>query len=323
MNIEIIGTESLGVRGLCCFVQTKDRKILIDPGAALGYKRHGLLPHPLQVAVDERVQARIFKRWSEATDVVISHFHGDHVPLADANPYQLSIKKLIGLNPGVRVWTKSIDHLPPLEAERADAISSVLKIDLITAQDSTQGPITFSAPVPHGLEGSDSTVMMTRIQDDYCFVHASDNQLLNRAATDQILAWEPDIVLTGGPPLYLRDKLSKDQIRLSWRNAVRLSGAVDTLIVDHHLLRDFEGVKWLKRLSGKTKKRVMCGADFMKRPRMLLEARRKQLYRDMPVSVGWHDAYAKGKVKTDRYWKGAGKVLRAKPQTDIGLETLP
>ena len=40
MNVEIIGAESLGVRGLCCFVETKDRKILIDPGVALGYVRH-------------------------------------------------------------------------------------------------------------------------------------------------------------------------------------------------------------------------------------------------------------------------------------------
>ena len=45
MHIEIIGAESLGVRGLCCFVKTRDRNILIDPGIALGYVRHKLLPH--------------------------------------------------------------------------------------------------------------------------------------------------------------------------------------------------------------------------------------------------------------------------------------
>jgi len=40
MKIEIVGTESMGVRGMCCFVQTESRKILIDPGIALGYKRY-------------------------------------------------------------------------------------------------------------------------------------------------------------------------------------------------------------------------------------------------------------------------------------------
>ena len=48
MYIEILGAESLGVRGLSCVVGVNDRKIVIDPGLALGYRRHGLLPHPAQ-----------------------------------------------------------------------------------------------------------------------------------------------------------------------------------------------------------------------------------------------------------------------------------
>jgi predicted metallo-beta-lactamase superfamily hydrolase len=99
MDIEIVGAESLGVRGLCCVVNTRGRKILIDPGVALGYTRFRLLPHPIQVAVDERIQRRIIHEWATATDIVISHFHGDHVPLANANPYQLDIDKVASLNP--------------------------------------------------------------------------------------------------------------------------------------------------------------------------------------------------------------------------------
>ena len=41
MKIDIIGAESLGVRGLCCFVTVGEQKILIDPGIALGFLRHG------------------------------------------------------------------------------------------------------------------------------------------------------------------------------------------------------------------------------------------------------------------------------------------
>ena len=44
MRIEIPGAESLGVRGLPCRVEVEDRRIVIDPGLALGYQRHGLLP---------------------------------------------------------------------------------------------------------------------------------------------------------------------------------------------------------------------------------------------------------------------------------------
>jgi hypothetical protein len=42
MQIEILGTESLGVRGLSCLVEAGDRKIVIDPGLALGYNSIGL-----------------------------------------------------------------------------------------------------------------------------------------------------------------------------------------------------------------------------------------------------------------------------------------
>jgi predicted metallo-beta-lactamase superfamily hydrolase len=268
MEIEIIGTESLGVRGLCCFVKTKDRRILIDPGIALGYTRYGLLPHPFQVAVDERIQKKIVKRWSEATDIVISHFHGDHVPLADANPYQLNMAKIIGLNPEVRIWTKSSCHLSSVEKQRAVSLSFLLEHNLIEAEGQKQGPMTFSMPVPHGDEKDRSVaVMMTKIEEDGVFVHASDIQLLNHAA-----------------------------------------------VSDHHLMRSFEGLKWIKRLSSEAGKRVICGADFMGKPRRLLEANRKRLYKDMPVPDGWHEAYAKGKGHTDRYWNSAQRLYKLEDQ---------
>jgi hypothetical protein len=46
---------------------------------------------------------------------------------------------------------------------------------------------------------------------------------------------------------------------------------------------------------------VICAADFMKKPRRLFEAQRVQLYKQMPVPRGWHEAYASGKVDTGSY----------------------
>ncbi len=317
MDIEILGTESLGVRGLCCFVRTEKQRILIDPGIALGYNRYGLLPHPFQVAVDERIQKRIVERWSEATDIVISHFHGDHVPLADANPYQFNIKKITGLNPNVRIWTKSSSHLHSVEKGRAESLSVILKNDFIVSEGTKHGALTFSNPVSHGEKhGHLGTVMMTRIEDDRVFVHASDIQLLDDEAVLQILDWEPDIVLAGGPPLYLFNNRSKKRnrkalIKKAWHNAERLSEKVDTLILDHHLMRSYEGIRWIKRLSSGTGNRVICGADFMRKPRTMLEARRKSLYKDMPVPAGWHESYARGKVSTDRFWDLGRKLYKS------------
>jgi len=309
VKIEILGTESLGVRGICCFVETRKRKILIDPGVALGYTRFGLLPHPFQVAVDERIQNRIIKRWTEATDIIISHFHGDHTPLVDANPYQLNIKKVVHLNPDVRIWTKDISHLSPLEEKRAKFIFSALAKKPIMAEGKSKGEITFSGPVFHGdKDFHTTTVIMTRIKEDKVFVHAPGIQLLNDEAVSQIIAWHPDIAIVDGPPLYLSKRLSKDQIDRAWHNAKRLSYNVGTLILDHHLMRSLEGIKWIKRLSYKTGRRIMCGADFMGKKRMLLEALREDLYRDMPVGQHWHERYAQGKANTKDYWR-QGKIF--------------
>jgi len=302
MDIEIIGTESLGVRGLCCFVKTAKRSIIIDPGIALGYTRNGLLPHPFQVAVAEEIQKKIVKRWSEATDIVISHFHGDHVPLVDANPYQLNMKRLVGSNPQATIWAKTINHLSAREKKRAEALFAILGNNVIEAENTNAGAMTFSKAVFHGDKDDTAvTVMMTKIEEDYVFAHASDIQLLNNEAVSQILSWTPNILLISGPPLYLSKRLSQNQVRNAWNNAVRLSNKIDTVILDHHLMRSFEGTEWIKRLSFQTKRKVMCGADFMKKPRMLLEAARKRLYKDMPVPAGWHENYAKGKITTEQY----------------------
>ncbi len=298
MHIEIIGAESLGVRGLCCFVETKDRNILIDPGIALGYMRHKLLPHPIQIAIDEKAQKRIMDAWSDSTDIVLSHFHGDHVPLADANPYQLDINRLIGLNPEVRIWTKDPSHFSPMEENRATSLTTFLHVGLISAEGKKDGPMTFSGPVPHGdANATSESVMMTRIEEDEVFVHAPDIQLLDDETVSQIICWEPDIVLAGGPPIYL-SRLSADQIERAWHNAERLCQAIDRVILDHHLMRSHEGLEWIKRLSSKKGKPVMCAADFMHKPRLLFEADRERLYKRMPVPDGWHEDYARGKVST-------------------------
>jgi hypothetical protein len=82
---------------------------------------------------------------------------------------------------------------------------------------------------------------------------------------------------------------------------VMMTRIVRVLIIDHHLLRCEAGLSWLQRLSSETGRQVMCAADFMGRPRCLLEAQRVQLYEEMPVPDGWHEAYARGEADTRRY----------------------
>ncbi len=306
MRIEILGSESLGVRGLSCIVAVQDRRILIDPGVALGYTRHGLLPHPLQVAVGVSVRQRILAALADATDVVLSHFHGDHVPLIDANPYQLAAQDAADAcrkqGHALRFWAKGPHGLSRNMKSRMNTLCGLLDGEFVVAEELNDGCLSFSSSVPHGgrREGG-GMVMMTRIADESeVFVHASDIQLLDEEAVTRVLAWHPTVVLVSGPPLYL-PHLTQRQRKLAWVNAVRLRHEVDTLILDHHVMRSKGGERWLNKLAAMSEHRVCCAADFMGRHRMLLEAWRRRLYAEMPVPEGWHEAYARGEVDTSPY----------------------
>lgn len=301
-SIEIIGTESLGVRGLSCFVKTKNRKILIDPGVALGYIRHGLLPHPIQIAEGERVRRRIIGALAEATDVVFSHFHGDHIPFKEANCYQLAIRDLPVNFPNLCCWSKSIDSHQGKIEQRGQNLRDILGKNFHVAESLSDGPLTFSQAVPHGAKNSKlGTVMMTRIDlGDNVFLHGSDIQLLDSDTIDFIIGWQADIILAAGPPLYL-ETLSSDLRQIAWNNAVRLAENSRLLILDHHLMRDQQGPQWLEALSAKTRKHIYCAADFMDKRPQLLEANRTKLYETFPVPPHWHEEYEKERASTDSY----------------------
>ncbi|MCD6359042.1 MAG: MBL fold metallo-hydrolase [Dehalococcoidia bacterium] len=303
MQIDILGAESLGVRSLCCVVTMKDRKVVIDPGVALGFRRHGLLPHPVQVAASERIRSVIVKALEDATDIVISHYHGDHIPLVDANPYQLSVERVAKLCLRARFWTKSTDGLSYKQIRRAGALADGLGRILPVAEGMSGGPLSFSFPVSHGERGRHGgTVMMTRVEEGgEVFVHASDIQMLDDAAVEQICDWHPNIVLASGPPIYLPGfTLQKQEDAL--RRTLRLAGRVDVLILDHHLMRSREGEQWLDNVSSLTAHNILCAADFMGLHRNLLEADRVLWYKKLPVSEGWHEAYARGEIDAISEW---------------------
>jgi predicted metallo-beta-lactamase superfamily hydrolase len=303
MSLDIIGAESMGVRSLCCLVTLPDRRIVIDPGVALGYWRHGLLPHPLQVAVGVRVRRRIVQVLADATDIVFSHFHGDHVPLVDANPYQLSVHALPDNFHLLRCWSKSDDGHSARMSKRFHDLANILGANMHIADGRAEGPMMFSRAVPHGAADSKAgTVMMTRIEvDQQIFVHASDIQLLDAPTVDRVIDWQPDILLAAGPPLYI-DRLGKTGRACAWSNALRLVRNIDVVILDHHLMRSEAGVVWLDRLSAAAGRKVYCAADYMNVPRRLLEAERPQLYQKMVVPHDWHEKYARGQVDADKYF---------------------
>ncbi len=190
-----------------------------------------------------------------------------------------------------------MDSLGEKMKQRAQDLRELLGPNFHVAEGLSAGPMTFSKAMPHGAKGSNrGTVMMTRINlGDKVFLHTSDIQLLDSATVDFIIAWQADIVLAAGPPLYI-ETLTDELRTVAWQNALRLATTVDILILDHHLMRDRQGLKWLDALSAEAGKQVYCAADFMGRKRLLLEAERAALYETMPVPASWHEDYAQGLI---------------------------
>ena len=313
MQIDIIGAESLGVRSLCTVVKTRNRNIVIDPGIALGFRRYGLLPHPVQVIASERTKKLITNTLQNATDVVISHYHGDHHPLVNANPYQLSAKRVAKLCLHPSFWTKGTGNLSANQFYRAEALAKTFGRRFQVAEGISNGPLTFSLSVPHGeRDRRGGSVMMTRIEEDgEVFVHASDIQMLNDEAIEKILAWQPNIVLASGPPIYL-SSITLGKREEAFRRTLRLAKKIDTLILDHHLMRSKKGEQWLDHVSSLTSAmhKVVCAADFMGVRRNLLEAERILWYKKLPVPERWHEAYARGEVDLALDW--SDKVARVR-----------
>ncbi len=316
MIITILGTESLGVRGLSCSVRLHGRRIVIDPGVALGWSRYGFLPHPFQIAIGAGVREEIIEELRNADDVVFSHFDGDHCPLSEPNPYQLGIHEVRNVLSNCRIWAKGPDNSSPTQLRRRTELTEAIRKDIPGADGMSAGPLEFSFSVPHGQQGEKGTmVMMSRIEEGgVAFVHASDIQLLDGKTTELILDWKPDILLASGPPLYRYSSSPSFQAQrqAAWENALKLSEHIDTLIIDHHLFRSEEGSAWLDRLRRTARGRVLCAADFMQREPLFLEAWRKKLYEWLPVPRGWHDDYRQGKVGFDEYRVRGWEALREK-----------
>ncbi len=293
MQIELVGTESLGVRGLCCVVKTPGRYIVIDPGIALGYLRGGLLPHPRQVAVGDEIRTAILEHLGRATDIIVSHYHGDHIPLADANPFQLHSERVKAVVNRPKVWLKPLSGESSRIAGRKEMLEALFE-DTVAADENSSPPgVRFSKPLPHGrADKKMGTVMMTRIEaEGTVFVHASDIQLLEDDAASQIAAWSPDVLFVSGPPLY-RNVTPRERSKARGR-VLALAGSIEACIIDHHLLRCREGIAWLDALGKETGGRVLCAADFMNKKRCFLEARRRELYQQFPVPDDWHTKYRK------------------------------
>ena len=283
MEIELLAADSMGTRSMATFVRTPDVSILIDPGVALGPRRYGLPPHPVEIERLHQHWERILKAAQQADIFIITHYHYDH-----HNPDHVEIFE------GKEVYIKHpLENINRSQRGRASFFRERLgelpsKVEFAEGKTLRFGRTTvvFSDSVFHGTNSRLGHVVEVFIESpDGTFLFSSDVE--GPAVEEQvrfILEHPAEIIYIDGPMTYMLGyRYSAKHLERSIENLIRIIEEVrpKVMILDHHLLRDLH---WRERMApvfdageGNGVK-VVCAAEFMGEPVEQLEARRKELY---------------------------------------------
>jgi uncharacterized protein len=278
MIIKPISSDSLGVRSMATYVETKDCKILIDPSAALGPKRYSLPPHQKEMETLYNTKNKIAEIAEKCNILTISHYHYDHY---DPNEIFYKNKK---------VFAKDISqNINKSQKQRGTEFKEKIKNSCkLIYCDNTQHKfgdttITFSPAFFHGPENIRlGYVIMTTVDDGKKRVlHASDVQgPVTKDATDYIIKQNPDVLIMDGPAtIFLGWKFSMQNLQDSSDNLIKiLKETKSEIILDHHLLRDIKYKEIYPEPYKIGKKRVKTFAEYLGKENNTLEAHRKKLW---------------------------------------------
>ena len=278
MKIIPIASDSLGVRSMATYVETKDCKIFIDPSAALGPKRYGLPPHKKEFDMLYKMKKKIAKIAKDCDVLTISHYHYDH---HDPNETFYDGKK---------VFAKDISkNINKSQTQRGKTFKEIVenKCELIYSDDSKHKigdtEIIFSPPFFHGPSNIIlGYVIMTTINDgERKVLHASDVQgPVTEDAAKYIINQKPDLLIMDGPPtIFLGWKFSQKHLEDSSNNLIKIIKKIDCeIILDHHLLRDIKYKEVFPEPYKIAEKRIKTFAEYLGMENNTLESYRKILW---------------------------------------------
>ncbi len=298
IGVTPIGFESLGVRSMCTFVETPDVRILIDAGVALG-PRFRKLPHPREYQARKECRARIREYAGKADVIVVSHYHNDHhtpnytetvwvgssaeeseAIYRDKVVLVKDIRNAINFNQRRRGW---------MFQRFVKRIGSKCEVADDRSFEYGATKVKISQPVPHGEDETElGWVLMTTIESGgEKVLHASDVQgPMSKVTTRLILKEKPDILILGGPPLYLEGvRVGKASIRKGLENASRIAEKVPKVIFEHHVLRSEawkDDAKTVLEAGAKAGHEIVTAAEYLREPVRLLESKRERLYEEEP-----------------------------------------
>ena len=278
MKVSPIASDSLGVRSMATYVETRNCKILIDPSAALGPKRYGLPPAQQEIDTLIKTKNEIANIANRCDIITISHYHYDHYDPSE-NFYK-----------NKKIFAKDINKdINKSQHERGIEFKETLEksCELIYCDDSKHNmgdtEIIFSPPFFHGPKDVQlGYVLMTTIDDgEKRLLHASDVQgPVTENAKKYIIDQKPDLLIIDGPPtIFLGWKFSMKNLQDASDNLVEIIKRLESdIILDHHLLRDLNYKKVFPQPYQTGGTRVKTFAEYLGEKNNTLEAHRKELW---------------------------------------------
>ncbi len=285
MQFKILASDSMGVRSMATYIETKDIKIFIDPGVALGPNRYGYPPHPIEVK-EMKNRWKVVKEYAEKSDlIIISHYHYDHHnPFSDLNIY----------NDKVVYIKHPTENINRSQKERAKFFISkierrVKELNYADGNELKVGKteIIFSNAVPHGINSKLGYVVETFVKEGRdSFLHTSDVE--GPALPEQvefIIENKPKVLFIDGPLSYIMQRYGKKNMEKSVENLVEITGSVKSTAIDHHFLRDLRWREKMEKVFENLSKNHFfgCAAELMGEPINMLEANRAKLYKEHPA----------------------------------------
>jgi len=275
--------DSFGVRSMATFVETEDLRILIDPGVSLAPIRYGLEPHPLEwQRLDETWET--IKQYAENADVlIVTHYHYDH---HDPDYPELYKNKTVFIKHPTQNINRSQKERAALFLEAIKDMPKKLEVADGKKFQLGETLINFSKAVCHGTNPRLGYVTEVSIKSNSeKFLYTSDVE--GPSLEEQIsfiLDEKPDVLFVDGPMTYMLGyRYSYKSLEISNDNLVRAMREtnLNTLVLDHHFLRDLNYRLRIKPVYEAAEKRgvkVVTAAEFCGRKIEMLEALRKELY---------------------------------------------
>jgi len=301
MRVLPVGFESLGVRSMCTFIQTADIGILIDAGVALA-PRFGKPPHPREYEARVLCRSRIRECALKADVIIVSHYHNDHHTPNYTETVWLgsSQEEAEAIYRGKTVIVKDARNSINFSQRRRgwmfqrfiERIGSKLQVGDGAKFEFGATKLKLSKPVPHGEEESGlGWVIMTSIESgDEKFVHACDGQgAMSTQTAKMLLREKPDLLVLGGPPLYLAGtKVKEISIQEGMRNACQLAEKIPLIIFEHHALRSEnwrDAIKPAVDAAASSNHKLITAAEYLGSSPNPLEPFRLRLYEEDPPSA--------------------------------------